>query len=455
MNLKNRFKKGKPDLRSWAKAAFVLTTLAALSSFAVAEGDSAGNAANLWIEKGDELFENGSYEEALDALNNATDIDPQNAMAWLTKASILGPKLGRYNESLEACDEAIHINPDDADAWRLRGVILMNLRRPAEEALAAFDEAIELDPLNAFMWIEKGNVLLEMGSYEEAFDAYDEATEIDPENGSLWKGRILMEFGRFEDALECFNRSIEANPESAEAWYWKAAPLIEMSMPEEALFALNKTIELDPEDPNAWLDKGGILRALGREDEAEMAITTSVEIHENAIEQNPNDFDAWYRKGLAHYTLGEYEEAVLSFDEAIELGADFGRLWYYKCLALQALGRETDAAFTRARELGYGDMPALSLAITNFTSVGEDKFVELINNRNKTITFTNLALIIDEKEKVILPDFTLDPGERIRFHFGDGESNEDDVFLNVDLALDVTSNLRVRNEITLSYEATI
>jgi len=297
-------------------------------------------------------------------------------------------------------------------------------------------------------WIEKGNELFINGSYEEALEAYDEAIEIDPVNGSLWKGKIFIELGRFEDALECFNRSIEADPQSAESWYLKGGVLVEMGRYEEALFALNKTIELDPEDPNAWLDKGGVLRALGREDEAEMAITTAVEIYENTIGQNPNDADTWYHKGLALYTLGEYEEAVLSFDEAIELGADFGRLWYHKGLASQALGRETDAdaAFTRARELGYEVQPALSLAITNVTSVGKDEFIEMANDWNETQSFENLILTIDENESVVLPDFILEPGERIRVHLGEGESNETDIFLNSDLALDdVAGNLILKD----------
>ena len=297
-------------------------------------------------------------------------------------------------------------------------------------------------------WIEKGNELFINGSHEEALGAYDEAIELDPVNGSLWKGKIFIELGRFEDALECFNRSIEADLQSAESWYLKGGVLAEMRRYEDALFALSNTIELDPEDPNAWLDKGGVLKALGCEDEAEMAITTAVEIYENAIRQNPNDTDTWYRKGLALYTLGEYEEAVQSFDEAIELGADFGRLWYHKGLASQALGRETgaDAAFARASELGYEVQPALSLAITNVTSVGKDEFIEMANDWNETQSFENLILTIDENETVVLPDFTLEPGERIRFHLGEGESNETDVFLNGDLALDdVAGNLILKD----------
>ncbi|KUK96988.1 MAG: tetratricopeptide repeat protein [Methanothrix sp.] len=130
-----------------------------------------------WIEKGRQLKSAESYEDALDALNNATDIDPQNAMAWLYKAQILGPSSGRYNESLEACENAIEIDPENPESWLLKGLILMNLGRD-EEALAAFDEAIEVDPESGYAWYLKGGLLQRLGRGSEAEEAFTRAEEL-------------------------------------------------------------------------------------------------------------------------------------------------------------------------------------------------------------------------------------------------------------------------------------
>jgi len=62
--------------------------------------------------------------------------------------------------------------------------------------------------------------------------------------------------------------------------------------------------------------------------------------------------------------LGSHEEALRAYDEAIETARsspffiDEGtsaKAWHNKALSLKALGRdsEADAAFARARELGY------------------------------------------------------------------------------------------------------
>jgi tetratricopeptide (TPR) repeat protein len=90
--------------------------------------------------------------------------------------------------------------------------------------------------------------------------------------------------------------------------------------------------------------------------------------------------------------------------------------------------------------------PATSLALTNVISVGEDEFIEMANDGNETEIFEGLILTIDDKGSIALPDFTLEPGERIRFHLGAGESNETDIFLDSDLALDdLAGNLTLKN----------
>ena len=87
-----------------------------------------------------------------------------------------------------------------------------------------------------------------------------------------------------------------------------------------------------------------------------------------------------------------------------------------------------------------------TLALTNVISVGEDEFIEMANNGEETELFEGLILTIDDKGSVVLPDFILDPGERIRFHLGSGERNETDIFLNSGLALDdVSGNLTLKD----------
>ena len=53
--------------------------------------------------------------------------------------------------------------------------------------------------------------------------------------------------------------------------------------------------------------------------------------------------------------MGRYEDALATYEKAIEVDPNVPGLWYYKGLALWALGRgsEAEEAFARATEMGY------------------------------------------------------------------------------------------------------
>jgi len=62
-----------------------------------------------------------------------------------------------------------------------------------------------------------------------------------------------------------------------------------------------------------------------------------------------------FNKGSSFYREGNYDEAIKCLDEAIRLDPEHTGAWNVKGIALEALGRssEADATFAKSRELGY------------------------------------------------------------------------------------------------------
>ena len=120
-----------------------------------------------WYKKSQELFQNASYEESVEALNRAIELDPQNATLWDAKASSLGiaasfdGNRSQYNESLKAQDKAIELDPGNSTLHIHKGFFIARLAELSghkneslyEEAIKEFDEAVELDPKNEEAWI--------------------------------------------------------------------------------------------------------------------------------------------------------------------------------------------------------------------------------------------------------------------------------------------------------------
>jgi len=66
------------------------------------------------------------------------------AEEWSTKGVALMYQ-EKYDEAVQAFNEAIEINPQDADAWFNKGRDL-GIQCKLDEAIQAFDKAIEINP---------------------------------------------------------------------------------------------------------------------------------------------------------------------------------------------------------------------------------------------------------------------------------------------------------------------
>jgi len=134
-------------------------------------------AAYNWVDKGNALAEQGNYEEAIKALDNATKLNPQDKHIWMSRGLIFAAHLGRYNESIEAYERAIQIDPEDADAWFGKGAALNKTGR-YEEAIQALNRATDLNPKLVAAWKVTGDALKALGRNSEADAAYARAEEM-------------------------------------------------------------------------------------------------------------------------------------------------------------------------------------------------------------------------------------------------------------------------------------
>lgn len=80
-------------------------------------------------------------------------------------------RAGRFDEALRAIDSATQLHPDRAELWNNRGSVLaaMNL---LEEARMSFDRALSLKPNFVNALGNRANALLALGRFEEAAQDY-------------------------------------------------------------------------------------------------------------------------------------------------------------------------------------------------------------------------------------------------------------------------------------------
>lgn len=137
-----------------------------------------------WYEKSLELYNNGSLEDSLQAINKAIDLDPKNATLWAYKASslniagVITQNQSRFDESLKAYDKAIEIDPGNITyllwkgyAFRQAaygsGLQLEDRTRELEEGLKVFDLALKIDPKYGEAWTGKGVIYDDLATFND------------------------------------------------------------------------------------------------------------------------------------------------------------------------------------------------------------------------------------------------------------------------------------------------
>lgn len=158
--------------------------------------------------KGEALFNQGKYDEAVQALDEAILLDPNDAKAWNGRAHTLYAQ-SKYDEAIQACDEAIRLDPSLTDAWNTKGAAFY-FQGKYDEAIEAYDGAIRSDPNLAQAWSNKGDALRGQSKLDEAIQAYSEAIRLDPNNARTWsdKGAALVLQGKYDEAILSLDKAI-------------------------------------------------------------------------------------------------------------------------------------------------------------------------------------------------------------------------------------------------------
>ena len=157
----------------------------------------------LWLRKGDTHLRQGRYAEAIEAYEQAIELDPRYAKAWNNKGISL-TYLDRNDAAIQAYEKAVEINPRYAEAWNNNGDTLY-AQGKYDEAIKAYNKAIELKPNYVAALNSKGLVLIEFGKYDEAIKEYNKAIEIKPKSVDAWcgKGLVFDAMEKYDEALQC------------------------------------------------------------------------------------------------------------------------------------------------------------------------------------------------------------------------------------------------------------
>mmetsp|Transcript_1407 Transcript_1407/g.3307 ORF Transcript_1407/g.3307 Transcript_1407/m.3307 type:complete len:584 (-) Transcript_1407:76-1827(-) len=232
-------------------------------------------------KKGNALFMDKKFDEALAAYDEAIELDPTN-MTYLANKAAVYFNTKKYDECIEACAAAVEVGKENRAPFEERAKALTraakayqkkkdldNAIKMCQEAqLESYDKATErllktmqlekkkIDTL-AYQDDEKaeeakqrGNAHFRNKEWPKAIQEYEEAVKRAPSNAAIRNNlaAALCKIMDFNGAKTQIEKAIELDPNYVKAWARKGDLEVMVKEHHKALDSYKKGLEIDPDN---------------------------------------------------------------------------------------------------------------------------------------------------------------------------------------------------------------
>lgn len=209
-----------------------------------------------WFLEGNEHFQRGNKEQAIESYTKAIDLDSNFNSAYNNRG-LANANLGRLEQAISDYGKAILINPEYVRAYNNRGNAYLRLGR-YEDAIGDFSMAMEINSELAEPYFNRAIAEADRGQNEEAIRDLGKAISIDPKNAAAYfqRASVRHRLGRRKEAIADYDQAIRIKPDYARAFNNRGTACAELGQFERALSDFNAAIGIDPEEATFFLNRG-------------------------------------------------------------------------------------------------------------------------------------------------------------------------------------------------------
>ncbi len=324
------------------------------------------------------LAHSGQKQEAIDALQQFADAQPNNPVIGgllksLTAGTEPGPVVTSTAEGAAevlyglgaaiGVDEgtelpaaylqlALYLAPNSHLALMALGDLFVSTDQ-CNEAIAAYGKVPQTSPLRWNADVQTALCLDSLDRTDEAAKILTKLIDADPSDldavialGNIYRGR-----DRFAEAADVYTRGINTieQPTAADwrIFYFRGVAYERSKRWDQSEADLKKALELNPDQPQvlnylgySWVDMG-------------LHLDEGLNMIRSAVDQRPNDGYIVDSLGWAYFRLGRYADAVAQLERAVELKPADPVINDHLGDAYWKVGRKLEATFqwSHARDL--------------------------------------------------------------------------------------------------------
>lgn len=155
---------------------------------------------------------------------------------------------GEYEKAIENYNMAILLNPIFSEAYFNRALSYYQLKN-FEKSIADYTKSAELDPNNPIIYNNRGDAYYRKQDFNNAIKDYDKAITLNPDYLKAFYNRGLSYASNedYEKAVEDFSKVVQLKPDFAEAYHLRGLAFEYAGSVESAIKDYEKALELNPE----------------------------------------------------------------------------------------------------------------------------------------------------------------------------------------------------------------
>jgi tetratricopeptide (TPR) repeat protein len=244
-------------------------------------------------------YKDRDVDEAVDELEKAVDINPNNAdyqfrygaalgektqNAGIIKKAFLAPKVKN------AFKRAVELNPQLTQAHIALAqyyLIAPSIMGGDEaEGWNQLDEAVKLDEIQGRT--VKASFLARAKKNDEAEKEYKILVNAYPKQWKVWKnyGYFCLYVERLDEAINYLQKYVELRPDTADSYQSLAEALLKKGETDQAMTNLNKSLSIDKEFVPAIISMGEAYQAKGQKKEAKENYQRAIALAQNEYFKN-------------------------------------------------------------------------------------------------------------------------------------------------------------------------
>jgi tetratricopeptide (TPR) repeat protein len=281
----------------------------------------------------------GNNKEAIDALSEAIELNPQDATLYSYRASAYS--INNPEQAINDYTKAIELKPEEADSYWSRGFLFGTLGKH-RQAINDYDKTIQLGMRKAIVYCSRAGEYGELGNFKQAIKDIRRAIQIDPTRTSCSPASLrfgLNENNYLQVIVDC-DRDIKINPKDVDAYVIRGLAYREATKYEKAIEDISTAIKLNPKNAFAYFLRGHIY--------------SSLKTYQNSYESYMRE----YHPGYLHkssFSFGSYEKAIKDFSKVIQLNPEYAVAYYERGRVYSSLGYNKEAIddFKQSAKKGY------------------------------------------------------------------------------------------------------